>query len=103
MSNKYKLFSKLLQKEDNTKKLKKQKQKIQAQEEARKQIFAKTLIPLDQLKSRYEYTCPKCESYIVYDTLFVDDFTGKYIPLDYDSMRTHRCWQHKKVLSVILG
>jgi hypothetical protein len=97
MSNKYKLYSKLLQKEYNTKKLKKQKQKIQIQEDAKRKSFEKTLIPLDQLKIRYEYTCHVCDAYITYHTLFYDDFANKYIPLDYDTMRVHHCyWKNVK-------
>ena len=97
MSNKYKLYSKLLQKEDNTKKLKKQQQKLQEQEDAKRKLFEKTLIPLSQLKSRYEYTCHICGAYICYDTLYLDDFTQKYIPLDAESMRIHKCnWRNVK-------
>jgi hypothetical protein len=36
------------------------------------------------LESQFEYTCPKCENYIIYDTLFIDDF----------SMRTTLSGQH---------
>jgi hypothetical protein len=91
MSNKYKLYSKLLQKEDDTKKLK--KQKIQ-EEERRKQLPIPKTIPL---KTRYEYTCSRCGDYIVFDTLYLDDFTGKYIALEPDTMRTHHCnWKNVK-------
>jgi hypothetical protein len=44
---------------------------------------------ISHLKTRFEYTCDRCHKPIVYDALFVDDFTGKYIPLDRETMRTH--------------
>lgn len=91
MSNKYKLYSKLLQKEDNTKKLKKQQQK---EEERRKQIPIPKFIPL---KERFNYTCHICNAYIVFDTLYLNDFTGKYIALEPDTMKQHKCdWKPVK-------
>jgi hypothetical protein len=95
MSNKYKLYSKLLQKEDNTKKLKKQKQKLQIQEEERrKHLPIPKFIPR---KEQFEYTCHICNDYIVFDTLYLDDFTGKYISLEPDTMKQHKCdWKHVK-------
>jgi hypothetical protein len=93
MSNKYKLYSQSLEKEINNRKLQKQEQKIQ-EEERRKQLPIPKFIPL---KERFNYTCHICNDYIVFDTLYLDDFTGKYIPLEPDTMRVHHCnWKHVK-------
>ena len=90
LSKKYKLYSHLLDKEAEAKKLKKQKQ-LQEQEQHEKHLtFIKSLIPVSELKSQFHYTCNRCDAYILYDTLFIDDFTSKYIPLNED-MTNHKC------------
>jgi hypothetical protein len=46
------------------------------------------------LKVQFEYTCYKCNKPIVYDTLWLNDFTNRYIPLDKESMLPHKCLKH---------
>lgn len=76
-----------LQKMEEVKRAKANKQE-QLQE---KPIISKPSIPIEQLQSRYDYTCPRCNGFICYDTLFIDDLTGKYIALDPISLRPHHC------------
>jgi hypothetical protein len=49
------------------------------------------------------FPCSQPVGYIVYDFLFLNDFTGKYIPLDYDTMQPHYYSKskHKKVAPLI--
>ena len=84
--NRYKLYTKLLEKDYNNRKLKKkQEQVVQTKTIPKPKISS----VLSNLKTRFEYSCDRCHKPIVYDILFVDDFTSKYIPLDRETMRTH--------------
>lgn len=98
--NRYKLYSKLLEKDIENRKLRKKKQRQQ-------QVLVNTTsvnnIPkpkinsiITKLKTQFEYTCDKCQEPILYDTLFIDDFTGKYISLDRETIRTHWCNTKRK-------
>ena len=84
--NRYKLYTKLLDKDFDNRKLKK-KQHLVVKAATTPKPKISSLIT--KLKTQFEYTCDRCHKPIVYDTLFVDDFTGKYIPLDRETMRTH--------------
>jgi hypothetical protein len=46
--------------------------------------------PQPKIKHRTESECFKCKQPIVFDSLFLNDFTGKYIPLDPD-LHQHKC------------
>ena len=81
--SRYKLYTQLLEKDYNSRKLKKKQEQI-----VKTKTIPKPSV-LSNLKTRFEYTCERCHKPIVYDTLFVDDFTGRYIPLDKETMRTH--------------
>ena len=35
------------------------------------------------------YTCNTCGDCILYDTIFIDDFTGKYIAFNPEIMKPH--------------
>jgi hypothetical protein len=88
--NGYKLYSKLLDKDIENRKLRKKKlaQSLVNTAPARTRPKISSVV-IPKLKTQFEYTCDRCHKPIVYDTLFVDDFTGKYIPLDRETMRTH--------------
>ncbi|CAN5305532.1 hypothetical protein BH18THE2_BH18THE2_09080 [soil metagenome] len=104
MTNRYKLYKELLEKDNsiNRKRTKQQVVLLQRQQRPVKAQVPKLSPIAAKLKTRFEYTCDKCQEPILYDTLFVDDFTGKYIPLDRETMRTHfkNCKNMKKELIV---
>lgn len=85
--NRYKLYAKLLDKDIENRKLKKKQQQVLLKTPVR--TTPKIGSVITNLKTQFEYTCDRCHKPIVYDTLFVDDFTGRYIPLDKETMRTH--------------
>lgn len=55
------------------------------------------LIPTQELRTNFPYTCEDCKGYMCYDTLFINDMTGKYIAIDRDTLRPHRCRIKKKL------
>jgi hypothetical protein len=105
---KYKLYSQALDKQDLAKKLKKQQDKEDRIKEQQRKIveekhkaFLKTVIPYDKLKRKFDYTCHTCGDYIIYDSLYLDDFTNKYVPLNPDTMRPHKHnWKFRKELKL---
>jgi hypothetical protein len=64
----------------------KQKQKTPSMSVSRLQ-----LIPTQELRTNFPYICERCKGYICYDTLFINDITGRYIALDRDTLRPHHC------------
>jgi hypothetical protein len=88
--NGYKLYAKLLDKDIENRKLRKKKlaQSLVNTRPVRTTPKISSVV-ISKLKTQFEYTCDRCHKPIVYDTLFVDDFTAKYIPLDRETMRTH--------------
>jgi hypothetical protein len=89
--NRYKLYSKSLDKDIENRKLRKKRQTLSLVKTTPVNVTPKPKINSikTKLRTQFEYTCDRCHKPIVYDTLFVDDFTGKYIPLDRETMRTH--------------
>lgn len=89
-----------LQKMEEVKRAKATKQK-QLQEKPKSVVTNQQLIPTQELRTNFPYTCQDCNGYICYDTLFINDITGKYIALDRDTLRPHRC--RKKKLEEIVN
>lgn len=85
-----------LAKMEEVKKARANKQKQKAPESG---LLKQTiqLIPTQVRRTNFPYTCEDCKGYICYDTLFINDMTGKYIPLDRDTLRPHRCRIKKKL------
>jgi hypothetical protein len=73
----------------------KQKQLLQKPITTKSVVSTQQLIPTQELTTNFPYTCERCKGYICFDTLFINDMTGKYIALDRDTLRPHRCCKKK--------
>jgi uncharacterized FlgJ-related protein len=84
-----------LQKMEEVKKAKSIKQKQKSVVVELKPKITQQSTPTQELRTYFPYTCEDCDGYICYDTLFINDMTGKYIALDRDTLRPHRCRKKK--------
>jgi hypothetical protein len=82
-----------LQKMEEVKKAKANKQK---QKSVVVELKPKIILT-QELRTNFPYICDHCKGYICYHTLFINDMTGRYIALDRDTMRPHRCKITKKL------
>lgn len=72
MTNRYKLYKELLEKDNSFNRRRTKQQVVILQEQRPVNAQAPKPSPIrTKLKTQFEYTCDKCQKPILYDTLFI--------------------------------